>query len=57
MTEALGASRKIGNRKPPVIGGRGTLQNTPETWDIRDSQDSKKGTLDEMPYSGKRGLV
>jgi hypothetical protein len=26
-----------------------TLQNAPETWEVRDSQDSKEGTLDEMP--------
>ena len=32
-------------------------QNAPETWEVRDSQDSKGGTLDEMPYSGKRELV
>jgi hypothetical protein len=24
---------------------------------VKDSQDSKGGTLDEMPYSGKRDLV
>ena len=35
----------------------GTLQNVPETWKVRDSQDSKEGTLDEMPYSGERELV
>jgi hypothetical protein len=35
----------------------GTLQNTPETWEMRDSQHSKGGTLDEMPYSGERELV
>ena len=28
-----------------------------ETWEMRASQDSKEGTLDEMPYSGKRELV
>jgi hypothetical protein len=35
----------------------GDPQNVPETWDVRDSQDSKRGTLDEMPYSGERKLV
>ena len=34
-----------------------TLQNAPETWEVRDSQDSKGGTLDEMPNSGERELV
>ena len=33
-----------------------TLQNVPETWKVRDSQDPKKGTLDKMPYSGEREL-
>jgi hypothetical protein len=27
------------------------------TWEVRDIQDSKEGTLDEMTYSGKRELV
>jgi hypothetical protein len=28
-----------------------------ETWEVRDAQDSKRGTLDEMPNSGERELV
>jgi hypothetical protein len=28
-----------------------------ETWEVRDSQDPKGGTLDEMPNSGERQLV
>ena len=35
----------------------GILQNVSETWKVRDSQDSKRGTLDEMPYSGEKELV
>ena len=35
----------------------GTLQNAPETWEVRDSQDSKGGTLDEMPDSRERELI
>ena len=35
----------------------GTLQNVPETWEVRDSQDSKGGTLDEMPNSRERELI
>ena len=31
--------------------------NVPETWEMRVSQDSKGGTLDEMPNSGERELV
>ena len=34
-----------------------TLQNAPETWEVRDSQDSKGGTLDEMPNSRERELI
>ena len=30
----------------------GTLQNVPETWEVRDS-----GILDEMPYIGERELI
>jgi hypothetical protein len=56
-TEALRASRKNGNRQPWAVGGVGTLQNVPETWEVGDSQDSKGGTLDEMSYSGGRKLV
>ena len=28
---------------------RETLQSAPETWEVRDSRDSKGGTLDKMP--------
>jgi hypothetical protein len=35
----------------------GTLQNAPETWEVRDSQESKGGTLDEMPDSRERELT
>jgi hypothetical protein len=49
-TEALRGSRKNGNRHPREVGGWGD----PPEWM---SQDSKGGTLDEMPYSGERDLV
>jgi hypothetical protein len=35
----------------------GAPYNIPEIWELRDSLDSKGGTLDEMPYSGERELV
>ena len=35
----------------------GTLQNAPETWEVRDSQDSKGRTLDEIPDSRGRKLI
>ena len=58
-SEALGASRKNGNRQPRVgpLECGGTLQNVLETWEVRDSQDSKGGTLDEMPNSRERKLI
>jgi hypothetical protein len=28
-----------------------------ETWEVRDSQDSKGGTLDEIPNNGERELI
>jgi hypothetical protein len=34
----------------------GTLQNVLETWEVRNPQCSKGGTLDEMPYR-ERELV
>jgi hypothetical protein len=37
--------------------GGGTLQNTPETWEVKDSEDSKGGTLDEMTNSRERELI
>ena len=55
--KSLRARRKNGNRQPWEVGGWGTLQNAPETWDVRDSQDSKGGTIDEMPDSKERELV
>jgi hypothetical protein len=39
------------------VGGRGTLQNIPESWVVGDSQDSKGSTLEEMPYIGEREMV
>ena len=38
-----------------MIGG--TLQNAPETWEVKDSQDSKGETLDEMPKRRERELI
>ena len=32
-------------------------KNAPETWEVRDSQDSKGGALDEMLNSRERKLV
>jgi hypothetical protein len=34
-----------------------TLQNTLETWEVRDSQDSKGGTLDKILDIRERGLI
>jgi hypothetical protein len=33
------------------------VQNAPEIWEVRDSQDLKRGTLDEMPDSRQRELI
>jgi hypothetical protein len=35
----------------------GGLQKAPETWEVRDSQDSKGETLAEMPDSLERELI
>jgi hypothetical protein len=35
----------------------GTLKNAPEPWDMRDSQDSKEVTLDEISHSRERELI
>jgi hypothetical protein len=53
MTEALRASRKNGNRKL----GWAMLQNAPETWEVRDSQNLKGETLDKMFSSRYRELL
>jgi hypothetical protein len=34
-----------------------TLQNAPETWEVRDTQDSKSGILDEMSDNTERELI
>jgi hypothetical protein len=46
-------SRKNGNRQPQKVGGGENLQNVPDLGGER-LQDSKGGTLDEMPYSTER---
>jgi hypothetical protein len=56
-SEALRVSRKNGNRKPQEVGGRRTLLNIPETWKVRDTQDSERGTIDEMPKNEERELI
>ena len=53
----MGAGRKNANRQPQEVGCWGTLQNAPETWEVRESQDSKGRTLDEMPNSWERELI
>jgi hypothetical protein len=35
--EGLRVSRKNANRQPWEVGDWGTLQNAPETWEVRDS--------------------
>jgi hypothetical protein len=35
----------------------GTLHNIPETWEVRDSQVSKGGTLDKMPNSREKEFI
>jgi len=57
MSEAPRASSRSGNVQSQEAGGGRTLQNAPETWEMRESQDSKGGTLDKMPNSGERGRV
>jgi hypothetical protein len=46
---------ETGNLRKQEVGG--TLQNAPETWEIRDSQESKGGTLGEMPDSRDREVI
>jgi hypothetical protein len=56
MIEALKARRmETGNLGRYQVGG--TLQNVPEIWEVRDSQDSKGGTLNKMPDSRERELI
>jgi hypothetical protein len=49
------------NRKPQEIRGWGNPppqpQNAPETWKVRDSQDSWGGTFDEMPDNRETELI
>jgi hypothetical protein len=56
-SKALRTSRMNGNRQPQELGDQGSLQKVPETWEVRSSQDSKAGTLDEIPNSGERELI
>jgi hypothetical protein len=43
--------------QPQEAGGMWFIQNILDTGEVRESQDSKGGTLNEMPYSGERELV
>jgi len=48
------ALRAIRNMQPCRVGGGRTLQKVPETWKVRESEDPKGETLDEVPSSGER---
>ena len=53
--KTLNTSRKnVNPRKKEVVG---SLKNVPETWEVRYSQDSKGGTLNEMPDSRERKII
>ena len=59
-SEALRASRKNRNRQPREVGPRELGGGAPSRMyqrPGRDAQDTKGGTLNEMPYSGERELV
>jgi hypothetical protein len=56
-TKALRANRNYGHRQSWEVGGWGTPQNAPETWEVRDSQDSKEATLDEMADCREREFI
>jgi hypothetical protein len=49
--------QKNGNRQRQDIGVWGAFQKAPETREVRDSQDSKGWTLNEMPDSRKSELT
>ena len=51
-TETLRTSKRMerGKLGRQEVGGHSRIA---ETWEVRDSQDSKGGTLDEMPHSGE----
>ena len=46
---------ETGNLGREELGG--SLQNAPETWEVKDSWDSKGGNLDIMPDSRERDLI
>jgi hypothetical protein len=46
---------ETGNLRKQEVGGN--PQNSPETWDLSNSQDSKGGALDELPNSRERELI
>jgi hypothetical protein len=45
------------NRQPQDVGRGETLENVPETREVKDSRESKGGNLNKMPKSGERELV
>jgi hypothetical protein len=60
LSISLGASQSFKNiNRPPQeplqeVGG--TTQNAPEILEVRDSQDSKGETLEEMPNIGRENF-
>jgi hypothetical protein len=55
--EDLKASKMNANMHLQGVGVGWTLKKEPEVWEVRDSLDSKGGTIDEIRNSGERELV
>jgi hypothetical protein len=45
------------NRKPQEIGGWGDPPECTRDLEVKDSQDSQRGTFDDMPNSRERELI
>ena len=50
------SKRMNGNNQPRGVGGGGTLQKVPGTWEVRYYQDSMEVTLAKMPNTGEMEL-
>jgi hypothetical protein len=54
--KSMRTSRKKWNMQLWEVGRGDDPPNVSETWEVRASKESKRGTLNEMPYIGKREL-
>ena len=57
QARTLEGQRMNGIMQPQEVGCGGTIENVPETWEVRDAQDPNVGSFNKVSNSGEREIV